>query len=62
MEVKYDKSHHAGGDANSRIQNRLRNSGSGAKPSSTTETYPSRTHVNIHHSGGQHQKKETDNG
>jgi hypothetical protein len=54
-EVRYDKSHHAGGDAETRIQNRLRNSGSGAKPTSTTESWPQRTVTNIHHGASQHQ-------
>jgi hypothetical protein len=52
-EVKYNKSHHAGGTPEARIANRLRNSGEGSKPNVHTQhgTGPQRAHHNIHHSG-----------
>jgi hypothetical protein len=52
-EVKYDKSHHAGGTPEARTANRLRNSGAGANPNVTIQKGdgPTRTHTNIHHAG-----------
>jgi hypothetical protein len=53
VEVRYDKNHHAGPDANARIANRLRNSGAGAEPDhiATHGTGPTRTHTNTHEAG-----------
>jgi hypothetical protein len=53
VDVKYDKSHHAGGTEEARINNRLHNSGAGAKPNTTVQKGdgPTRTHTNIHHAG-----------
>jgi hypothetical protein len=52
-EVKYDKSHHAGGTAEARVNARLRNSGAGANPNTTVQngTSAQRVFHNIHHSG-----------
>ena len=53
VEVKYDRGHHAGPDANARVSARLRNSGAGANPNTTIQKGegPTRTHTNIHHAG-----------
>jgi len=52
----YNKSHPAGPDPQTRIANRLRNSGGGSQPNSTSETWPQRTVTNIHHRGGGQKK------
>jgi hypothetical protein len=51
-EIKYDKSHHAGPDANARIKNRLRNSG-GDQADTITKLGdgPTRAITNTYHSG-----------
>jgi hypothetical protein len=53
VDVRYDKSHHAGGTPEARVSARLRNSGSGANPNVTVQKGdgPTRTHTNIHHAG-----------
>ena len=53
MDVRYNKSHHAGGTPEARIANRLRNSGAGAKPDVTTKHGESelRIYHNIHNAG-----------
>jgi hypothetical protein len=50
-----DKLHLRGPSMEQRIANRLRNSGAGATPDSTTQTgnSPTRTITNLHHSPGQ---------
>jgi hypothetical protein len=52
VEVKYDKSHPAGGTPEARIANRLKNSGSPeADVDAVHGTGPTRTHTNIHSTG-----------
>jgi hypothetical protein len=53
VDVRYDKSHHAGGTPEARVNNRLRNSGAGAKPNVTVQNGESAQRVfhNIHHAG-----------
>ena len=50
QEIKYDRSHPAGGTAEARIASRLKNSGEGAKPNTTVQTgnSPNRVFHNIH--------------
>jgi len=52
MEVKYDKSHHAGATPEARIASRLRNSGDTVNVDhhAVHGTGPLRTHTNVHHS------------
>ena len=52
-EVRYNKSHHAGGTPEARVANRLRNSGAGAKPDHIAEhgTGPTRAITNVHDHG-----------
>jgi hypothetical protein len=51
-EVKYDKSHHAGGTPEARIANRLRNSGGNDADHIVQKgTSPNRTFTNVWHSG-----------
>ena len=52
QEVRYDKSHHAGGTPEARIASRLRNSGdvNNSEHSVVHGTGPTRTYTNIHHS------------
>jgi hypothetical protein len=49
-EVKYDRSHPAGGTAEARVASRLRNSGEGANPDVSVQkgSSPSRTFTNLH--------------
>jgi hypothetical protein len=51
-EIKYNKSHHAGGTPEARIANRLRNSGDAAHADhhAVHGTGPVRTHTNVHNS------------
>lgn len=53
QEIKYDRSHPAGGTPEARIASRLKNSGAGAKPNTTVQTgnSPSRVYHNIHPPG-----------
>ena len=52
MEVKYDKSHHAGATPEARIANRLRNSGGEESDHTVVHgTGPTRTHTNVHEKG-----------
>jgi hypothetical protein len=53
VEVRYNKNHHAGPDANARVNSRLRNSGAGAKPNTTVQngTSAQRVFHNIHNAG-----------
>ena len=53
MEVRYDKSHHAGATPEARIANRLRNSGvtEEADHHAVHGTGPTRTHTNVHSTG-----------
>ena len=51
-EVKYNKSHHAGGTPEARIANRLRNSGGNDADHIVQKgTSPNRTFTNVWHSG-----------
>jgi hypothetical protein len=54
-EVKYNKSHHAGGTPEARVRARLRNSGEGSGATHTTQQgeSPGRVFHNIHESAGQ---------
>ena len=56
QEVKYDKSHHAGGTPEPRIASRLRNSG-GEEADHIVQkgSGPTRTFTNIHHPGSARQ-------
>jgi hypothetical protein len=57
MEVKYDKSHHAGGTPEQRIANRLRNSGGEESDHSVVHgAGPTRTWTNIGHKGNVQQR------
>lgn len=53
VDVKYDKSCHAGATPEARITSRQKNSGEGAKPNVTVKTGDSdrRTYHNIHNAG-----------
>jgi hypothetical protein len=53
QDIRYDKSHPAGGDAAARIASRLKNSGAGANPNTTVQTgnSPTRVFHNIHQPG-----------
>ena len=53
VETKYDKSHHAGGTPEARINARLRNSGAGAFPDTTVQNGSSAQRVfhNVHLAG-----------
>jgi hypothetical protein len=64
MEVKYDKSHHAGATPEARITNRLRNSGETkeADHSVVHGTGPTRTWSNVHHKGNVMQRGEDNRG
>jgi len=55
-EIKYDKSHHAGGTPEARITNRLRNSG-GEEADTIVQkgSGPTRTYHNIHNPGSARQ-------
>jgi hypothetical protein len=57
MEVKYDKSHHAGGTPEARIAARLRNSGGEESDHTVVHgTGPTRTYTNIGHKGNVQQR------
>jgi hypothetical protein len=51
-EIRYDRGHHAGPDASSRINNRLKNSGSGAATVVKNGDGARRTFSNVHPAAG----------
>jgi hypothetical protein len=63
MEVKYDKSHHAGATPEARIANRLRNSGGEESDHTVVHgTGPTRTYTNIGHKGNVMQRGPNNKG
>jgi hypothetical protein len=63
-EIKYDKSHHAGGTPEARIAARLRNSGETKEEDHSVVhgTGPTRTHTNIHVKGNVLQRGSDEKG